>query len=305
MDIRPFFFYNGPMFPFTLDIQSGFAIILNKEGGRLQLSVRRKIGTPPGSQVVLTADESQRLANALSSSLAGSASSRAGQNHNYNQDYKQDYRQEPNLGLPQAAKPNSPAEDLSDMEAFLASEFPDLKRKKRSKAQKADLTILKTAALGLGCLLVLGVIFAMSDRTPTKGASPKRQTQLVDPKAKVEDFARLYVSSMLDFRRDSYKASQIKAMSMMGEEQLAKYLKETAFPLSEERIKSLPAEQDVRIETIEFGDQDKDSYLVKVKGGLVEMSSGTSKSHPLALDLKISKDPLMVIEQTDRVNQTK
>lgn len=293
------------MFPFTLDIQSGFAIILNKEGGRLQLSVRRKIGTPPGSQVVLTADESQRLANALSSSLAGSASSRAGQNHNYNQDYKQDYSQEPNLGLPQAAKPHSPAEDLSDMEAFLASEFPDLKRKKRSKAQKADLTILKTAALGLGCLLVLGVIFAMSDRTPTKGAIPKSQTQLVDPKAKVEDFARLYVSSMLDFRRDSYKASQIKAMSMMGEEQLAKYLKETAFPLSEERIKSLPAEQDVRIETIEFGDQDKDSYLVKVKGGLVEMSSGTSKSHPLALDLKISKDPLMVIEQTDRVNQTK
>lgn len=293
------------MFPFTLDIQSGFAIILNKEGGRLQLSVRRKIGTPPGSQVVLTADESQRLANALSSSLAGSASSRVSQNHNYNQDYKQDYSQEPNFGLPQAAEPNSQAEDLSDMEAFLATEFPDLKRKKRSKAQKADLTILKTAALGLGCLLVLGVIFAMSDRTTTKGATPKSQTQLVDPKAKVEDFARLYVSSMLDFRRDSYKASQIKAMSMMGEEQLSKYLKETAFPLSEERIKSLPAEQDVRIETIEFGNQDKDFYLVKVNGGLVEMSSGTSKSHPLALDLKISKDPLMVIEQTDRVNQTK
>ncbi|MBX9940469.1 MAG: hypothetical protein K2Y32_14515 [Candidatus Obscuribacterales bacterium] len=285
------------MFPFTLDTQSGFAIILKKEGGRLQLSVRRKIGTPPGSQVVLTADESQRLANALSSSLPESLSqSLVGS-------FPDSIRAH-NSALQPAESPSS-SEDLSDMEAFLASEFPDLKRKKRSKAQKADFTIVKTAALGLGCLLVLGAIFAMSDKSPTKVSSPKSQALPVDPKAKVEDFARLYVSSMLDFRRDTYRASQIKAMSMMGEEQLAKYIKETAFPLSEERIKRLPAEQDVRIETVELGEQDKDFYLVKVKGGLVEMSSGTSKSHPLALDLKISKEPLIVIEQIDRENQAK
>lgn len=301
------------MFPFTLDTQSGFAIILKKEGGRLQLSVRRKIGTPPGSQVILTADESQRLANALSSSLPSSFASSLSNppsnslsnslsNQNLAGSLPESMRAHQSV-LPPIESPSTP-ENLSDLEDFLASEFPDLKRKKRSKAQKADFTIVKTAALGLGCLLVLGVIFAMSDKSTTKSESQK-QSQAVDPKARVEDFARIYVASMLDFRRDTYRASQIKAMSMMGEDQLAKYIKETAFPLSEERIKHLPAEQDVRIETVEFGDQDKDAYLVKVKGGLVEMSSGTSKSHPLALDLKISKEPLMVIEQIDRENQAK
>lgn len=51
----------------VVDTQSGFLVVIKRLESRLSLSVKRRIGTPPSSSVLLTPDESVKLSKILSS----------------------------------------------------------------------------------------------------------------------------------------------------------------------------------------------------------------------------------------------
>lgn len=53
----------------VVETQSGYLVVLKKVDDRLSLSVKRRIGTPPSSQVVLTPDESLQLSRVLADSV--------------------------------------------------------------------------------------------------------------------------------------------------------------------------------------------------------------------------------------------
>lgn len=53
----------------SFETQSGYIVLVKQLGGRLALSFKRQIGTPPTSSIFLTHDEAKRLANVLDFSL--------------------------------------------------------------------------------------------------------------------------------------------------------------------------------------------------------------------------------------------
>jgi hypothetical protein len=53
----------------VVDTQSGFLVVIKKIDTRLALSVKRRIGTPPVSSILLTPDESLKLSNILATPL--------------------------------------------------------------------------------------------------------------------------------------------------------------------------------------------------------------------------------------------
>lgn len=53
----------------VVDTQSGYMVVIKKKEERLALSVKRRIGTPPASHVLLTADESLQLSHVLDDSV--------------------------------------------------------------------------------------------------------------------------------------------------------------------------------------------------------------------------------------------
>ena len=59
----------------VVDTQSGFLVVIKKIDTRLALSVKRRIGTPPVSSILLTPDESLKLANILATPLENGAAS--------------------------------------------------------------------------------------------------------------------------------------------------------------------------------------------------------------------------------------
>jgi len=61
----------------VVDTQSGFLVVIKKIDTRLALSVKRRIGTPPVSSILLTPDESLKLANILSTPLENGAAAAA------------------------------------------------------------------------------------------------------------------------------------------------------------------------------------------------------------------------------------
>jgi hypothetical protein len=53
----------------------------------------------------------------------------------------------------------------------------------------------------------------------------------------LEETARTFVFDMLNFRKDSYRQAQIKAMAMMTSDLADRYWKETNFPLTRSQLK--------------------------------------------------------------------
>jgi hypothetical protein len=49
----------------VVDTQSGFLVVIKRVDSRLALSVKRRLGTPPVSSILLTPDESLKLSKIL------------------------------------------------------------------------------------------------------------------------------------------------------------------------------------------------------------------------------------------------
>jgi hypothetical protein len=271
----------------ALETQSGFMIVLKGKGDSLTLSVRRRVGTPPNSSVSLTPDEVRHLTNLLSEVMPQAKSEKV---------------------LVGAARPKAEAQEvpeLSSLDLFIEKEYPSLaKRKKRTGQAKIQLPTGKKAIAFTLAIVAVPVLFLTASLIASQKGKPAKSSETIPSEATVPDldaFARDFVLSMLDFKSDTYRTSQVKAMSMMVPALADKYWKETNFPLSKMQLKTIPADQEVRIETIKTVKSDE-NYRIDVFGGVVTGSKEGSKSMPMHIQLVVKAEKggkLLVLEQKD------
>lgn len=270
----------------ALETQSGFMVVLKAVDGRLVLSLRRKVGTPPTSQVSFTADEVRRLTAHLSEVLPQSASERI-----------------------QVGEQRQLAENDSDLALFMSQEYPTLARRKKNKSNFGLAPSLKNKVLiGSVALLLLALCLGTMLLSGKKESAPVLST-IPEPETRslalnIEKEAERFVTCLLDFKQDTYRSSQIKAMSMMSAELQKRYWQETGFPLSRQQQRRLPKEQEIRIESSVSKKSGPGVHVVDVRGGIVTRESGSdsSRSMPMYIQLTMLEDQsgrLTVIEQKD------
>jgi hypothetical protein len=280
-----------------LETQSGFMLVFKGAKDKATLSVRRKVGTPPSSAVTLTPDELRRLSNLVGELSPEPAS-----------------RQRVAVG---SERP--PAE--SDFDSFVAREYPELAQRRRIKkafpisvpeaifelvTQKKLLLLAGLALAVLVTTAVSTVLFLTSK--PFAGApvasAPSATKAGLAGSLSLEETARTFVLDMLNFRKDSYRQAQIKAMAMMTPDLATRYWNETNFPLSRSQLRALPQDQEVRIESVVPTTISPGNYQVDVKGNLI----GASGTAPTAVVIRLSiiqdaSGKLLVSEQKDITSQ--
>ncbi len=278
----------------VVDTQSGFLVVVRRVDSRITLSVKRRIGTPPASAIQLTLDESIKL----SAILADQVSIHTGKQLSPRkiQSSVEDWLGKVTAGSSSEASldPYSGRVETTAAAAgqadYLNPDMSPMQRAARSRRKKlAPNQGLKIAAV-TGAVVLVGVVaFIWSQVAGHKAAEATPQViaaqgPLDDPI--VDKFAREFVSEMLDFNPDSYKVSQIQAMSHMLPPVLDKYWQETNFPLAQRQLKSLPQGQTVMITKVT---QERTAAEEKEVDIFAELVSANSKiSNPVHLKLKLS-----------------
>lgn len=250
----------------VVDTQSGFLVVVRRMGERLALSCKRRVGTPPSSNILLTPDESVKLSKILAASI---------------------------IGLDEPTDQNAGNPALGGRRRFPFT-TPTPKRGGVMQKFGAPAAVIGVVALVGGFFIAgLGV-----GRATTPAAAPVKVDVLET--ASVDKFARMFVSDMLDFNPDTYKVSQVQAMSYMTPELLDKYWKETNFPLSRRQLKSLPQGSTVMITKI---GQERTAPEYSTADIYAELVRAESKvSNPVHIKLKLGVGPenhIQVIEQED------
>ncbi|MBA3859143.1 MAG: hypothetical protein C0507_19735 [Cyanobacteria bacterium PR.3.49] len=313
----------------VVDTQSGFLVVIKKLEARLALSVKRRLGTPPSSSILLTQDESLKLARILSDNGAGEAeppqpgrrknfardidnwintlstkpasqeeqTQSAGELNAYNQ--LEQYESVDGEGLER-----SPA---SRWDKFMMDEPAPEARRAARKRKRPSISVPPGAikvALGLAVTLVVvaiaGTVIA-NLKAPEK-SEPKQDVLAAAPLSdtKVDKFARAFVSNMLDFNPATYRMSQVQAMAVMKPELLDNYWTETNFPLSKRQLAGLPQNQTVLITKVTQERVNETTKDVDIYAELV--SADNKMSSPVHLKLKVAQaldNLLQVIEQKD------
>ncbi len=256
----------------TVETQSGFLVVIKRLEERLALSVKRCLGTPPSSSVLLTPDESLKLARILSDghqTPSRPVLSARGQEW---------LSTEPSLNSVAAAQPG------------------------RRRSHK----LVKVGSRGIFLPLVLtgllGIALAcMTQSLKLPGQNPAAENEN-DPLSakKVEPFVQQFVANMLDFNPSTYKVSQIRAMAAMSPDLVESYWNDTRFPMSASQLKALPQDTTVLIKRVVAKRLNKKLALTDVYAQLV--SEKTKLGSPLHLQLKMIVEPdgqLKVAEQKD------
>lgn len=313
----------------VVDTQSGFLVVIKRLEARLALSVKRRIGTPPSSSILLTQDESLKLARILAdnqapgengkaqrpsfgrdidnwiNTLSGSktqekqvSESAAGELDQYNQ--LDQYESSEGEGLER-----SPA---SRWDKFMMDEpNPEARRAARKQRKRQPITIppgAKKVAIGLAATLVVaaiaGTVIANFKAPEKSAAKPDVLAAAPLSDTKVDKFARTFVSNMLDFGPSTYRMSQVQAMSVMKADLLDNYWQETNFPLSKRQLAGLPQNQTVLITKVTQERVDETTKDVDIYAELV--SADNKMSSPVHLKLKVAQtadNALQVTEQKD------
>lgn len=282
-----------------VDTQSGFLVVIKKLNDRLALSVKRHIGTPPGSQVALTPDESLKLSRILATSFSS--------NDDWNSLTSE--RKERRTGGDRRRSIASSAFNLDNMaDAFKADADDCLS----DQAHPPGVPLV--AALRPFVLLLLGIavsVFALgigagiagsklSSKDSQSISAIGQKTDPLDSK-KVDAFVRDFVAKLLDFSGATYRMSQIQAMAVMSPELLERYWKETKFPLTKRQLSSLPHGTSVMIAELKQERVDANTVLVAVHAQLSNEANPKVVA-PVDLRLKLSSDSnhqIIVIDQQD------
>jgi len=312
----------------VVDTQSGFLVVIKRLEARLALSVKRRIGTPPSSSILLTQDESLQLARILSDNNATEATSGNGQRKNFARDID-------NWINTLSTKPMSTAEQASSAgeldaynqldqyesgdgetsgrspasrwDKFMMDEPAPESRRAARKRKRPTIAVPPGAVKIAGGLAVALVVVAIAGtvianfKSPEK-SEPKKDILAAAPLSdtKVDQFARTFVSNMLDFGPSTYRMSQIQAMAVMKPELLDNYWTETNFPLAKRQLASLPQNQTVLITKVTQERLDETTKDVDIFAELV--SADNKMSSPVHLKLKVAQtadNSLQVIEQKD------
>lgn len=315
-----------------VETQSGFLVVLKDVDERVSLSVKRKIGTPPASQVLLTSDESLKLSRILTSGKAVLSSSPASvpSLSPISEPAASDYRVSP--GLDRTPTANDAIQTLT-ADTHQTSDFSDLNRPDRKSRFSSDYSFgsdsgseigteaisprrakekkyLIFGGIGLVAMVIFMVgaavflFFNYSSSTAPEEAKEIAKSEMSSEN--VDTFVRTYVSNLLDFGPRSYRYSQVQAMSVMKPDLMKKYWNETNFPLSTRQLKRLPKGQAVVVNKVV---QEPTSSVSTDVDIYAELTNKTAKEPtPIHLRLGISlnqEGKLVVVSQKDVSSEDK
>ena len=282
----------------VVDTQSGYLVVLKKvDGSRSALSVKRRVGTPPSSFVVLTPDEQVKLAKILAEAKthASRVSPKAEQ-------WNSSLSRKTRAGEEEQFKfQSAPEKEFERVKAQRAEEFEQMRAESGHRSRPTGAQIFGVV-LGL-VLIPLAGYFAFTHSFGRNKSIPSPAPQAdpqISQETKVDRFVRGFVADMLDFAPATYKASQVHAMAVMTPELLEKYWQETNFPLNKAQLNSTPKGQTLIITKVIQQPGTDNTTNVDL---YAELASADSKvSSPVHLQLKIgagTDDQLKVLAQKD------
>ena len=277
----------------VVDTQSGFLVVVKRVESRITISVKRRIGTPPASAIQLTLDESIKL----SAILADQVSIQTGKQLSPKkiQSSVEDWLGKVTNEAEGNLNPFSGLVESQSSDAAPQSEMSAMQRAARSRRKRLQPNQGIKIAIVASVLLVIGIFITAIGQFGKKpipvqapvAAAIAAPSPLDD--TIVDKFAREFISDMLDFNPETYRVSQIQAMSHMTAPTLNKYWTETNFPLSAKQLKGLPQGQTVMITKIT---QDRTASEEKEVDIFAELVSANSKiSNPVHLKLKLALTP--------------
>ncbi len=290
----------------VVDTQSGFLVVIKRVDSRLSLSVKRRLGTPPVSSILLTPDESLKLSRILAGAKSDSQKPNR-INTPISPDVDgwlasiEDLDREADLD----ANDSEPGQSRDPHSRSYTAKRPRSTRRRQARPFAISKKQIITAA---SCLLLVPLLaFAGYKALTTKSAAAKPAAvvaPVVDVEAleteRVNKFSRAFVSDMLDFSPSTYKLSQIHAMASMSPELLDSYWQETHFPLTSDQLKSSPQGMTLLITKI---DQQRTAEQTRAVDIYAELVSPNNKiSNPVHLLLKVgtgNDGQLRVLEQKD------
>ncbi|HEY9783914.1 MAG TPA: hypothetical protein V6D17_00840 [Candidatus Obscuribacterales bacterium] len=323
----------------VVDTQSGFLVVIKRLESRFALSVKRRIGTPPSSSILLTPDESLKLSKILAdqhpqprdwesrirqggmatdvdrwlASFAEHPKSNgktdASADYENDLDELHDYSK---LDQYEAEnESNGNRQQVSRWDKFALDEPQYESRRARRSRKKLELNLnlknlqpktVKIAAATVAGVVIISAVGAAISSLGSKSQDNKASVLAASPlsEEKVDKFVRAFVSNMLDFGPTSYKVSQISAMAVMAPELLERYWKETNFPLSKRQLSALPQGQTVLITRVVQERADEKTKEVDIYAEFV--SADGKMSSPVHLKLKIvstADGALQVVDQKD------
>ncbi|CAN5437902.1 hypothetical protein BH10CYA1_BH10CYA1_37550 [soil metagenome] len=291
----------------VVDTQSGFLVVIKRVDTRFSLSVKRRLGTPPVSSILLTPDESIKL-----SKILGSARTETRPSGRINTPISPDV----DGWLSSIEDLDREASDSEESEEVETGQLRDphsrsyTARRPRSTRRRAATPVkppLKMIGIVAACLILLPAMVFGGYQLLTAKHSPKSAvvaTPTVDVEAieaeRVNKFSRTFVSDMLDFSPATYRVSQVDAMANMSPELLESYWNETHFPLTTEQLKSSPQGMTLMITKVDQQRLDELSRQVDIFAELVSPNSKLSNAVHLQLKVATASDgQLRVLEQKD------
>lgn len=280
---------------------SGYLVVVKKvDGSRVGLSVKRRIGTPPSTSILLTPDEQVKLAKILADAKSLTAS-------------KQHHRVSPRVerwtsGLsrktrsgeePESAESESPEQEFARVAQEREEEMPR-RRRRRGTGWQPNRAQIASVALGVLAGPIIGIMLVSSFTHKKSDAAKVTAAAATMEEARIDRFVRTFVGDMLDFNPATYKTSQVHAMSVMTPELLEKYWKETNFPLSNEQLSGTPKGQTLIITKV---NQAAGAGQITNVDLFAELVSADSKvSTPVHLQIKVDEgidNQLRVLDQKD------
>lgn len=296
-----------------VETQSGFLVVLKDVDERVSLSVKRKIGTPPASQVLLTGDESLKLSRILTSgkgALSAATSYTPLSTPEVPDHLPAEYQVSSKLERTPTA---DEAIQALTVDTHQTSDFSDLQVPETRRRARADMAsprrekekkILIFGGVAVAVTIVGSIIagaflfFNYSSSTPPDVAKEITRNEMSSEN--VDTFVRTYVSNLLDFSPRSYQYSQIQAMAVMKPELMKKYWNETSFPLSRKQLTRLPQNQTVMISKVVQEPTSSVSTDVDLYAELTTPESKEPSPIHLRLGISLNQDgKLMVNTQKD------
>jgi hypothetical protein len=299
----------------VVDTQSGFLVIVRRMNNRIALSVKRRIGTPPTSGIYLTPDESLKLSGILADQVSGQSgsatnarkieSSVKGWLGTLGSSSTAEARLNPGTNEIEMVD-DAENVDGGDIDERAFHREARARRASRNGANQATRLALILCGLILVATLSGGAysLFAHKRTVPVV-AVPAAQELSPLSDAFVDKFARAFISDMLDFDPDTYKVSQIQAMSHMTAPVLEKYWQETNFPLAKKQLKSLPQGQTVMITKVAQERTGPEKKEVDVFAELVSANSKISTPVHLKLGLSVSQEKDLKVESLQDLTSKK
>ncbi|MBI2810551.1 MAG: hypothetical protein HYX67_06975 [Candidatus Melainabacteria bacterium] len=290
----------------VVDTQSGFLVVIKRIDTRFSLSVKRRLGTPPVSSILLTPDESIKLSKILGSARSETRSGRINAPISPDVDGWL-------AGIEDLDRETADSEDSEEVEPGQVrdphSRSYTAKRPRSTRRRNATPIKLPLKMIGIvaACLILLPVMAFGGYKVLTAKHAPKAAavvTPAVDVEAieaeRVNKFSRTFVSEMLDLSPSTYRVSQVHAMANMSPELLESYWTETHFPLTTEQLKASPQGMTLMITKVDQQRIDELSRLVDIFAELVSPNSKLSNAVHLQLKVATASDgQLRVLEQKD------